>query len=87
MEELFTFLSSSARLHKSNNRNNKKRQREEAAKKREEDDSDIESSASYSEDDAVELSRDRTGKRDTSEEKQKQVMSMISHEMTKVEKQ
>jgi ATP-dependent RNA helicase DDX52/ROK1 len=76
MEELFTFLSSSARINNSNKRNNKKRQREEAAQKHEEeDDSDVESSSSTnsSKDEVVELSRDRTGKRDTSEEKQKQV--------------
>eukprot|EP00980_Cylindrotheca_fusiformis_P011664 scaffold2751_cov131-Cylindrotheca_fusiformis.AAC.31 len=81
MEELFTFLSSSARLKKNPNKSkNKKRQREEAPPIQEHDDNsdDDDSVASSDDDDDDEEehlgpSRDRTGKRDTSEKKQKQV--------------
>jgi ATP-dependent RNA helicase DDX52/ROK1 len=68
MEELFTFLSSSARLKKSSK---KKRQREQASLP-ESDENDDNSMAS-SDEEPIELSRDRTGKRDVSEEKQKKV--------------
>lgn len=73
MEELFTFLSSSARLKKSNKKNNKKRHREEASHHAEADDNDDNSLASANEETMAQSSRDRTGKRDTSAEKQKQV--------------
>mmetsp|Transcript_10178 Transcript_10178/g.24333 ORF Transcript_10178/g.24333 Transcript_10178/m.24333 type:complete len:609 (+) Transcript_10178:155-1981(+) len=71
MEELFTFLSSSARLNKKNNRS-KKRPRDEVqeveSSEDEEDDESVES-----QEEPRQLSRDRTGKRDTSEKKQKQI--------------
>jgi ATP-dependent RNA helicase DDX52/ROK1 len=68
MEELFTFLSSSARLKKSSK---KKRQREQASLP--ESDENDDNSVASSEEEPIELSRDRTGKRDMSEEKQKKV--------------
>lgn len=74
MEELFTFLSSSARLDKSKR---KKRPREEVAPKTAVDESDNSNEeneiASEDEDGPKLSSRDRTGKRDTSEAKRKQV--------------
>ncbi|KAL3945441.1 MAG: hypothetical protein SGBAC_000494 [Bacillariaceae sp.] len=70
MEELFTFLSSSARLKKKNN-GPKKRPREEVQQVESEDESD--NASVESEEAPRQLSRDRTGKRDTSEKKQKQI--------------
>jgi ATP-dependent RNA helicase DDX52/ROK1 len=68
MDELFTFLSSSARLKKPSK---KKRQREQASPP--ESDENDDNSMAGSDDEPVELSRDRTGKRDMSDEKQKKV--------------
>lgn len=70
MEELFSILSSSARLNKA--KNNKKRKIEEPESQSSEDEDD---GSEYDSDREVKggLSRDRTGKRDTSEEKQLQI--------------
>ena len=69
MEELFNILSASARLDKSK-RNNKKRQRQEQILPPPKDDA---SEDFGSDEDEKESSRDRTGKRDVSEEKLAQV--------------
>ena len=68
MEELFNVLSSSARLDKSNR--GKKRRREKQHDSKNEDNSDDEAAVV---DNNGMSSRDRTGKRDNSEEKKRQV--------------
>ena len=74
MEELFTILSASARLDKSKRNNNKKkRHRPEQLPPPPKDHDDSDSEDVGSEEDEKETSRDRTGKRDVSEEKLAQV--------------
>lgn len=75
MEELFTILSSSARLDKSKRKKNKKRQREEQIPKPnlDEDGSDVEDGEPHEKEEDHETSRDRTGKRDMSDEKRAQI--------------
>lgn len=80
MEQLFQALSSSARLDKSK-RPSKKRRRQEEQKKIEESKAATAAQPKYSDNDdseedddrKVEASRDRTGKRDTSQAKQQQI--------------
>ncbi|CAJ1954494.1 unnamed protein product [Cylindrotheca closterium] len=81
MEDLFTFLSSSARLNKKNNKPKKRPREEEVQQVESDDEQDNESAESQDDDDddddeeepSRQLSRDRTGKRDTSEKKQQQI--------------
>lgn len=70
MEELFTFLSSSARLKKSSKKSHKRQRQEEILPSKIED--EVSSDDEYV-GGQEEASRDRTGKRDTSEKKQKQI--------------
>ena len=76
MEDIFNLLSSTARIDKSKRKKqkNKKRHRQQHPLEEEKDDKHSEIDGSSEEDEPdQEKSRDRTGKRDLSEEKQKQI--------------